>query len=618
MKRIGAWILTVCLVLGLAAAPASAADSATIQATVQALGIMVGDENGSMNLSANVTRAQFCKMMVAASVYKDTVDEEGGMSLFSDVRASHWAAEYIRVAVEQGWFQGYSDGTFRPEKTITTEEAAAALLRLLGYEDSDLAGTYPNAQLSKFRALGLGDGISVSRGQTVSRSDAMYMFYNLMTAQTKSGSVYATTLGYTLTAGGELNYAGIVENDLSGPYTRNPGEALQLPFSGGNITVYLNGTAASLSDVDTYDIYYYNENLRTVYAYSNRVTGTYTAASPSTMSPSLVTVAGVSYEVSTASAAYKLSAMGGFSLGDQVTLLLGMDGTVADVIAAAENDEITYGVVVGSTQKSYTDESGAVQTSSVVRVACTDGVVREYETAGTYRNGAMVSISYAGSQSGVRSLSSRSLSGKVSTDGTKIGDYTFAENVQILDTDEYGGYRRIYPSRLAGCTLKSSDVRWYTTDSGGNITHMILDDATGDVQTYGVLTRVEELVSGMTVSGQYGYIQNGQSGTIMGSTVYNVTTGGARFLYDDEGQLQGIRNLERMTVTRLTSSTAQSSSGTWKVAEDVQVYLRNGSTYSLVNIASISDLEQYSVTAYYDDLGYSAGGLVRVIVATAR
>ena len=37
------------------------------------------------------------------------VDEEGGMSLFGDVRASHWAAEYVRVAVEQGWFQGYRD-----------------------------------------------------------------------------------------------------------------------------------------------------------------------------------------------------------------------------------------------------------------------------------------------------------------------------------------------------------------------------------------------------------------------------------------------------------------------------------------------------------------------------
>ena len=162
MKRIGAGLLALCLALGLLALPASAADSAAVQATVQALGIMEGDERGEMNLDANVTRAQFCKMMVAASAYRDTVDEEGGMSLFGDVRASHWAAEYVRVAVEQGWFQGYSDGTFRPEKTITAEEAAAALLRLLGYADSDLAGTYPNAQLSKFRALGLGDGIRVS------------------------------------------------------------------------------------------------------------------------------------------------------------------------------------------------------------------------------------------------------------------------------------------------------------------------------------------------------------------------------------------------------------------------------------------------------------------------
>ena len=616
MKRIGAGLLALCLALGLLALPASAADSAAVQATVQALGIMEGDERGEMNLDANVTRAQFCKMMVAASAYRDTVDEEGGMSLFGDVRASHWAAEYVRVAVEQGWFQGYSDGTFRPEKTITAEEAAAALLRLLGYADSDLAGTYPNAQLSKFRALGLGDGIRVSRGQVVSRREAMYMFYNLMTAQTKSGGVYATTLGYTLTAGGELDYAAIVEKDLSGPYTKSPGEAVQLPFSAA--AVYRNGEAASLPEIDTYDIYYYNENLRTVYAYSSRVTGTYTAASPSTMSPSSVTVAGISYEVSTAAAAYKLSAMGTFSVGDQVSLLMGMDGTVADVIAAAENDQITYGVVVGSSQHSYTDESGAVQTSSTVRVACTDGVVREYETAGTYKNGAMVSVSYAGSQSGVRSLSGRSLSGRVSADGTEIGEYAFADGVQILDADQYGGYRRIYPSRLAGYTLKSGDVRWYATDSDGRITHMILDDATGDVQTYGVLTRVEEMVSGMTIVGQYSYVQNGQSGSIMGSTVYNVSTGGARFLYDDEGQLQGIRNLNRTTVARLTASTAQSSGGTWKVAEDVQVYLRSGGTYSLVNVAAVDDLEQYSVTAYYDDLGYSAGGLVRVLVATAK
>ena len=54
------------------------------------------------------------------------------------------------------------------------------------------------------------------------------------------------------------------------------------------------------------------------------------------------------------------------------------------------------------------------------------------------------------------------------------------------------------------------------------------------------------------------------------------------------------------------------------MAEDVQVYLRSGGTYSLVNVAAVDDLEQYSVTAYYDDLGYSAGGLVRVLVATAR
>ena len=225
MKR----LLTLCLALAMAlscllAAPAQGADLASVQGTVQALGIMTGDENGDMDLSGAITRAQFAKMLVMASPYKDSVSSVGSnYSLFSDVRRGHWATEYIRVAVEQGWVTGYSDGSFRPEETIKLEEAAASLLRLLGYENSDLAGSYPAAQITKFHALGLGDGITVTQGQRLTRGDCMYIFYNLMTAQTKSGSVYATTLGYSLTASGELDYAALVSTDLKGPYTAASG-----------------------------------------------------------------------------------------------------------------------------------------------------------------------------------------------------------------------------------------------------------------------------------------------------------------------------------------------------------------------------------------------------------
>ena len=81
-------------------------------------------------------------MMTAASSYKDTVGSGYGVSLFKDVKSSHWASEYIRLVVEQNWMTGYTDGTFRPGRTITLEEACTALLRLLGQYREEMRRDY--------------------------------------------------------------------------------------------------------------------------------------------------------------------------------------------------------------------------------------------------------------------------------------------------------------------------------------------------------------------------------------------------------------------------------------------------------------------------------------------
>lgn len=56
----------------------------------------------------------------------------GGTTSFSDVPATHWAADYIAAAVRSGWIQGYPDGTFRPEQTIKRAEMTAMVNRALG------------------------------------------------------------------------------------------------------------------------------------------------------------------------------------------------------------------------------------------------------------------------------------------------------------------------------------------------------------------------------------------------------------------------------------------------------------------------------------------------------
>ncbi|WP_339258344.1 S-layer homology domain-containing protein [Paenibacillus sp. FSL R5-0713] len=49
---------------------------------------------------------------------------------FKDVPATHWASSAINSAVEQGYFKGYADGTFKPSSPVTKAEMASILGRL--------------------------------------------------------------------------------------------------------------------------------------------------------------------------------------------------------------------------------------------------------------------------------------------------------------------------------------------------------------------------------------------------------------------------------------------------------------------------------------------------------
>lgn len=614
-NRLIALCAALCLVLPLGTGALAAQSTDTALETVKVLGIMVGDENGNMNLSSPVTRAEFVKMMTAASAYQDTVGSGYGSSLFKDVKSSHWAGEYIRLGVEQGWFNGYVDGTFRPDSSITLEEGCTALLRLLGYDSGSLAGSFPTAQLSKSSAIGLLDDLAAVQGQVLTRQDCVTLFYNLLTTQTSSGSVYGATLGYTIT-NGEVDYSALVAAGTKGPYVASSG-SLELPFRTENAAVYRNGSASDLSAAKQYDVYYYNANLRTVWLYSSRVTGTLTAVSPNRAAPSSVTVAGVSYDIGT-SAAYKLSSQGGFADGDTVTLLLGMNGEVVDVITAQASDSVYYGVVVSSEKTASSSSTSLSDTTSVqivTQVACSDGTVRTFYHSGSQLTaGRLVSAAVSRSGTVVKYLSTKSLSGTVSSDGAHFAGYPFAAGVEILDTDSSGGYARIYPSRLVGVKLPSEHVRYYTLDSSGCIDRLILDEATGDTLDYVYLTSANSTSEGMSVSGTYQYLRSGTAGTISGSTAYSVSTGGAVLLYDD-GSLKTIRQLQKVALTQLSDRYAMAGNQKYLLDENVQVLLQGSSGCYATTLSAIN-AEDYSLRGWYDELGCPGGGRIRILVAT--
>lgn len=628
MKRIILITLCFCL-LFVGIIPAyGVTDAKTVENTVKALGIMTGDEYGNLNLYKNVTRAEFAKMLVQASYLKDSVQEGSGSSPFKDVKHTHWASDYIKTVVTEKWMVGYVDGTFRPEGFITLEEAASAILRLLGYDSSTLFGTYPNAQISKFNALKLGAGISPVQGKSLTRNECLYIFYNLMGAVDAKGTVYGSTQGYTMNSAGEIDYGELIKKDIQGPYIlKGTTLASVLPFDISQATIYRNGKVTSTGETQQYDVIYYNVSSKDVWIYSNRVVGTLTGIAPDTVAPTSVTVGGNNYALGTSTAKNKVSSTGELVAGDIVGLLLGMSGEVADIIPASEVDGVYYGVITNVELTTYDVNSSTSNAEYVLSVACTDGVVRQFVVdSDSYKTGRVVSVSYKSGKLTVGRPGSSNISGTFSSDGKKLGNHVLADDVEILDVSKDGQWTVVYPSRLSGVTLKSGSIHYAAFNSNKEITHLILDDITGDMYDYGILTKVEETRGTTntdseeqisTLIGSYNYIVNGTSGTLNTTNkLYNVKKGAAIFYYK-EGKIDGMRNLKEVKIDELSYLSTTSSNEQYKTADNVQVYIQsNSNAYDLTQLSAL-DTDKYTLTGYYENI-YPAGGYIRLIIANEK
>lgn len=616
MKRICALVLAAVMALAALPGALAAADEDTVRDVVSMLGIMNGDGSGDLKLSSNVTRAEFVRMMVAASVYEGSVGTGGRTSPFTDVKAGYWACEYIKTAVGAGWVSGYTDGTFRPNDPVTLDHAAAALMNLLGYTQDDLKGSYPTAQIAKLRALELDEGFTAAQGQRLTRRDCMYLFYNLMGAKSKAGQVYGVTLGYAMNADGEIDYDKLMDKETKGPFVL-AGTALSLPFE--PLAVYRDGRLSASGALAQYDVYYYNERARTVRAYSDKAVGMYTAAAPNRDEPTSVTVGGKTYTLSGKDAKTKLSRQGAFSYGDTVVLLLDKNGAAVDALAPGKSEVVYYGVVTGQEYKSYQSDRSGTLYGWFITVLCTDGAARTFtaEKKGPPEGRPCL----AGVQNGavvVSSLSNRTMGGAFSADGTQFGRLKLSPDAEIMDYVQNGRYAAVYPARLAGCSLSDSDVLFYATNAAGEISHLILNDATGDMNDYVLLTGVSEQSAAQGFNGAYDYLKDGVPGKYTAAdTLFGVEKGPAMLAWLYE-KVDKMKNLPSVKLDLLSESRAVAGAKEYRVYDDVQVYIERDGAYYAAEISDVTDPAKYAVTGYYDDHGYAAGGRLRILIAKAK
>ncbi len=484
-KRILALLLAVCVACSMLILPASASGSNTAVQTAVTLGGLTSDQTA--NLAAPLTRGALTKLMVAFSAYRESAKTQGSTgTLFSDVSSGSAYAPYVRIAVQQGWISGYTDGSFRPDNAVTLEEACTAVLKLLGYDVTTLSGTFPAAQLNKASELGLRDNLTKTQGEGMTLEDGAVLLYNALTATTAEGKVYASSLGFTVN-NGVVDVSSILLSNVKGPFVAGLGT--QLPFA--PTAVYRNDTVTTDATLNAYDVYYYNETAQTVWIYTRKAAGRITAVAPSANAPTSVTVAGTEYTIASSSVAAQLSALNGGGVGQVVTLLLGMNDEAVSVLTGDAANEVFYGVVQ-TTSRSLVENSGP-DVQQTVAVACTDGVTRSVnvDKQFNYPAGKLVAITVDENGESIQSLETKSTSGTVNAEGTALDNTALASNVEILDTTSEGLAGAVRPSRLSGVTLSGTDVKYYTTNEKGEIDRLILSDVTGDLWEYAALDGIQ-------------------------------------------------------------------------------------------------------------------------------
>jgi len=143
-----------------------------------------------------LTRAEFARMLVMASSYKDlAASEEFGTSQYKDVGVKNPASAHIHIAAAKGLLPEYGDGTFAPDKAVTLEQGVNSVLKLLGYSEDDFSGEFPYAQMNIYQNSGLSNNISGGIGTVMKNKDAANLILNMMAAKIKDGSKsYAETL----------------------------------------------------------------------------------------------------------------------------------------------------------------------------------------------------------------------------------------------------------------------------------------------------------------------------------------------------------------------------------------------------------------------------------------
>lgn len=93
-------------------------------------GILNGYSDGSFQPEKEINRAELLKVLILAAGHSPS---EAYGNCFPDVKDG-WFAPYVCFAKAKGWINGYADGTFQPGRPVSKAESLKMIFNVLGIE----------------------------------------------------------------------------------------------------------------------------------------------------------------------------------------------------------------------------------------------------------------------------------------------------------------------------------------------------------------------------------------------------------------------------------------------------------------------------------------------------
>lgn len=367
IKRLLSTLLAAALLAALFVAPGRAAGSSfsdvsdgntAVNADVlRLMGVVSGVGGNRFEPNGNLTRAEFCTMVVNFMGKGNEVPLHATRTIFSDVTAKHWALGYVNLAASMTTgteekktplIAGVGDGRFEPDSKINLAQATTILIRVLGYSSEQAGAVWPQSYMNLGQSIGLTAGVTAGMYDTITRAQAAQLFVNALNCKTGSGSVYYKTLGDGSPKENVVMLAvGVASDDGSDDGAIRTSDGTYLPRAAGAQPSALQGRRGALVLNDKQEIITFvpDDSTAVTITLSGDAQPTYVKAS-----------GGTQYKISSSTTVYTadkaegdtyLNAYGSLKSGTQLTLF-SERGKVVAIYAGGATSASTDAVVVTS------------------------------------------------------------------------------------------------------------------------------------------------------------------------------------------------------------------------------------------------------------------------------